>query len=144
MSSPSSSSSSSSLWQISYTKLRFFTRIRRFLHSKTNQKGPKPSDGVNLSDHQPNQVVNVAEEEEDGSVCLLQKAVKKLHFGSPKEKEMAAMEIHKLSKEDFKVKKLMAELGVIPPLVAMAESEVVGRRLNAVNALVELAYGTYT
>lgn len=148
---PPSSPSYSSLCPFSYSrKLRFFTHISQFLHSNTDPKVPKPSSvGVNnISDQQQQQhkqVVDVATEgeREDSSVFMLQRAVKSLHFGGPKEKEMAAMEIQRLAKKNFRDKKLMAELGVIPPLVAMAASEVSGRRLAGVTALVELVGGTY-
>ncbi|KAG8635443.1 hypothetical protein MANES_16G038100v8 [Manihot esculenta] len=82
-------------------------------------------------------------ETEDGSL-VLQRSVKKLHFGSWEEKEMAAMEIVRLAKEDVKTRKLMAELGVIPALVELVASEVIARRRVAVKALIELANGTYT
>ncbi|XP_043808496.1 U-box domain-containing protein 7 isoform X2 [Manihot esculenta] len=82
-------------------------------------------------------------DDEDGSL-LLQRSVKKLHFGSWEEKEMAAMEIGRLAKGDVKTRKLMAELGVIPALVELVDSEVTARRQVAVKALIELANGTYT
>ncbi|OAY26315.1 U-box domain-containing protein 7 [Manihot esculenta] len=140
MSEPSSSSSSS-VWLASYTNLQFFTRIRRFLQSKAAQKNNKPRTKVSID----NKEVRVAMggETEDGSL-VLQRSVKKLHFGSWEEKEMAAMEIVRLAKEDVKTRKLMAELGVIPALVELVASEVIARRRVAVKALIELANGTYT
>ncbi|XP_030481250.1 U-box domain-containing protein 1 [Cannabis sativa] len=77
-------------------------------------------------------------------VAGLQRAVKRLHFGSWVEKEMAALEIGSLAKQDVKVRKLVAELGVIPVLVSMAASDVVSRRRAALAALLQLANGTYT
>ncbi|KAF5943887.1 hypothetical protein HYC85_017964 [Camellia sinensis] len=82
------------------------------------------------------------DEEEDGLV-VLQRSVKRLHFGRWEEKEVAAKEIRRLAKEDLKMKKSLAELGVVPPLVAMVGEEVGGRRRLAVQALIELANGTY-
>ncbi|XP_022724126.1 U-box domain-containing protein 7-like isoform X2 [Durio zibethinus] len=79
----------------------------------------------------------------DGSV-VLQKSVKRLHFGSWEEKEMAAKVIEKLAKEDVKARKVMAELGVIHMLVSMVATEVVRRRRAAIKALIELANGTFT
>lgn len=79
-----------------------------------------------------------------GLMVALQTSVKKLHFGSWEEKEAAAEEIRRLAEEDLKRRKTMAELGVIPPLVAMAGSDVVARRILAVRALVELANGSFT
>ncbi|EEF39864.1 ubiquitin-protein ligase, putative [Ricinus communis] len=149
--SSSSSSSSSNVWLASYTKLQFFTRIRRFLQSKTSQKN-KPRtkiliDNNNNSGYYNKEVQQVAtdigEGDEDDSV-VLQRSVKKLHFGNCEDKEMAATEIGRLAKEDVKARKLMAELGVIPVLVEMVSSEVPSRRRVAVKALIELANGTYT
>lgn len=78
----------------------------------------------------------------DGWVVGLHRSVKRLHFGSWEEKEAAAEEIQKLAREDLKRRKTMAEVGVIPPLVAMMGSEVVARRRVAVRALIELANGS--
>ncbi|MBA0774963.1 hypothetical protein Gotri_010130 [Gossypium trilobum] len=149
--STTSSSSSSSIWLLSCRKLKFFTRIRRFLHSKAARKqyGSSASDHsnklriVNNTDEEEDLVVEKTESELDGSMAL-QKSVKRLHFGSWEEKEMAAKAIEKLAKEDVKVRKLMAELGVIHMLVSMVDTEVVGRRLAAIKALIELADGTFT
>lgn len=143
--------SSSSIWLLSCRKLKFFTRIRRFLHSKAARKqyGSSASDHsnklriVNNTDEEEDLVVEKTESELDGSMAL-QKSVKRLHFGSWEEKEMAAKAIEKLAKEDVKVRKLMAELGVIHMLVSMVDTEVVGRRLAAIKALIELADGTFT
>ncbi|MBA0595120.1 U-box domain-containing protein 7 [Gossypium raimondii] len=146
-----STTSSSSIWLLSCRKLKFFTRIRRFLHSKAARKqyGSSASDHsnklriVNNTDEEEDLVVEKTESELDGSMAL-QKSVKRLHFGSWEEKEMAAKAIEKLAKEDVKVRKLMAELGVIHMLVSMVDTEVVGRRLAAIKALIELADGTFT
>ncbi|XP_052884021.1 U-box domain-containing protein 7-like isoform X1 [Gossypium arboreum] len=132
-------------------KLKFFTRIRRFLQSKAARKqyGSSASDHsnklriVNNTDEEEDLVVEKTESELDGSMAL-QKSVKRLHFGSWEEKEMAAKAIEKLAQEDVKVRKLMAELGVIHMLVSMVDTEVVGRRLAAIKALIELADGTFT
>lgn len=135
--------SSATLWFASYTKLQFFTRIRRFLQSKAAQKN-KPRAKVLLMDNKEVEIeVAMDGDDEDGSL-LLQRSVKKLHFGSWEEKEMAAMEIGRLAKGDVKTRKLMAELGVIPALVELVDSEVTARRQVAVKALIELANGTYT
>ncbi|KAJ1396441.1 Armadillo-type fold [Sesbania bispinosa] len=76
-------------------------------------------------------------------VILLQSCVKRLHFGSWEEKEVAAKEIDMLAKEDVKARKLMTELGVVPVLVSMAASDVASRRLVGVKALNQLANGTF-
>ncbi|KAI9198764.1 hypothetical protein LWI28_021769 [Acer negundo] len=153
MSSSSSSLSSSSVWLLSYIKLRFFSRIRRFLQSKTARKRCTESKtGINqqqleeTEQQEEEEVIKIMEKqsEVDGDCVVLQKSVKRLHFGSWEEKEMAAMEIQRLAKQDVKFKKLMAELGVIHMLVSMVANEVVGRRRTAVKALIELANGTYT
>ncbi|KAF2303041.1 hypothetical protein GH714_012838 [Hevea brasiliensis] len=121
-------------------KLQFFTRIRRFLQSKTAQKN-KPRTKVSIDNKEVG--VDMEGGTEDDSM-VLQRSVKKLHFGSWEEKEMAAMEILRLAKEDVKTRKLMAELGVIPALVDLVASEVAARRQVAVKALIELANGTST
>lgn len=80
----------------------------------------------------------------DGWMVALRSSVKGLHFGSWEEKDAAAKEITKLAEEDPMRRKTMAELGVIPPLVAMVGSEVVARRRLAVRALIELTNGSFT
>ncbi|KAK2642408.1 hypothetical protein Ddye_024171 [Dipteronia dyeriana] len=151
ISSSSSSLSSSSVWLFSYIKLRFFSRIRRFLQSKTARKRCTESKtGTNQQQleetEEEEEIIKIMEKqsEVDDDCVVLQKSVKRLHFGSWEEKEMAAMEIQRLAKQDVKIKKLMAELGVIHMLVSMMATGVVGRRRTAVKALIELANGTYT
>ncbi|GKU92326.1 hypothetical protein SLEP1_g6069 [Rubroshorea leprosula] len=134
-------------------KLQFFSRVRRFLQSKAARKRCGAS-----SDHlEKSRTMNVIDKEaeategdpegdrpqEDDSV-VLQKSVKRLHFGSWEEKEKAAKEIERLAREDVKSRKLMAELGVIQMLVSMAASDVSGRQQAALKALIELANGTFT
>ncbi|CAL5346171.1 unnamed protein product [Camellia sinensis] len=136
---------------LSYKKLRFLARIRRLLQLKADTKRYQPSDRPRVFDidsHQ-NMEERESDEGEDGLV-VLQRSVKKLHFGRWEEKEMAAVEIGRLAKEDLKMRKSLAEeLGVVPPLVAMvgaAAADGAGwrRRRVAVQALIELANGTYT
>lgn len=136
-SSSSASASASASWFFPYPKLRFFTRIRRFLRSKSFSKRSSPS--ARFEDETV--IQGMGEEEES---LGLQRSVKRLHFGSWEEKEVAAMEIRRLAQEDVKTRKSLAELGVVPPLVAMVVSPVVGRRRLAVQTLIELANGTYT
>ncbi|WOG89758.1 hypothetical protein DCAR_0208997 [Daucus carota subsp. sativus] len=131
-----------SAWHLAFTKLRFFTRIRRFLQLKSPIKRHEPSD---LSIDKA-KVADASDQEEnkEEEMAVLQRSVKRLHFGSCEEKEMAARDITRLAAEGLNWRKFMAELGVIPPLVAMAGSEVVARRRLAVQALIELSNGTYT
>ena len=82
-------------------------------------------------------------ESTEDELVIMQRSVKRLHFGSWQEKAAAAEEIRRLSKEDLNLRKSVAELGVVPPLVAMVGSEVGGRRRVAVQALIELANGSY-
>lgn len=134
-----------------YIKLRFFTKLKRFLQIKAKSKEP--------SDHQPtkdSEIFIVIEEkgimgkesDKDNGWMSLQKSVKKLHFGNCDEKEVAVKEIIELAKEDLKRRKFMAELGVIPPLVAMvvggSDQAVLRRQRLAVQALTELANGSFT
>ncbi|KAK1368782.1 U-box domain-containing protein 7 [Heracleum sosnowskyi] len=132
-----------STWHSAITKLRFFTRIRRFLNPKSSMKLHEPSDPSNIKEKVAN-MNDQEEEEKEQEMVVLQTAVKNLHFGSCEEIEMAARDIKKLAAEGLSRRKFMAELGVIPPLVAMAGSEVVARQRLAVQALIELANGTYT
>ncbi|KAA8519677.1 hypothetical protein F0562_013878 [Nyssa sinensis] len=138
--------SASSPWFIAYTKLRFFTRIRRFLKLKTSSKRFGTSDRFDrpriIDTDKEDQ--DMDRESEDAGSVVLQTSVKRLHFGSCEEKEVAAKEIKRLAKEDLKMRKSLAELGVVPTLVAMVGSEVVDRRSLAVQALIELASGSYT
>lgn len=126
----------------------FFTRIRRFLQSKAARKRYCASSdysnklSINNSTDKEEEVME-EESELEGSV-VLQKSVKRLHFGSWEEKEVAAKAIEKLAKEDVKARKVMAELGVIHMLVSMVATEMVGRRRAAIKALIELANGTST
>ena len=166
-SSSSSSSLSSPIWLYSYIKIQFFNRIRRFIRSRAGRKRYASSSDwlvTSKSTITSSTVRDVAEDDVVVEVAVqvmerelgggggggsddmagLQSAVKRLHFGSWEEKEKAAKEIEKLAKEDVKVRKLVAELGVIPVLVTMAASELVSRRRAAVTALTELANGTYT
>ncbi|KAE8659674.1 hypothetical protein F3Y22_tig00116962pilonHSYRG00860 [Hibiscus syriacus] len=146
------SSTSHSIWLLSCMKLKFFTRIRRFLQSKAARKlcVSSSSDHSNESIIKSNRneeedrvIIEKTESELDGSAAL-RKSIMRLHFGSWEEKEMAAKAIEKLAKEDVKARKLMAELGVIQMLVSMLATEVTGRCLAAIKALIELADGTFT
>ncbi|XP_022898745.1 U-box domain-containing protein 7-like [Olea europaea var. sylvestris] len=130
-------------WFFSYTKLRFFSRMRQFLHLKAAKKHNKLLEKVEKPvDTDIHTEANMREESD--WVVILQRSVKSLHFGSWEEKEVAAEEIKKLAKEDLPRRKTMAELGVIPPLVAMVGSEVVARQRLAVQTLIELANGSFT
>lgn len=150
MSSPSSSSSPQTpIWVYSYVKLRFFNRIRRFLRSKTPKKPyvSPTDDSVTTSPKitvGSNEVIQTADGNWDGGdAAALQRTVKKLHFGSWEEKEIAAKVIEKMSKQDVKIKKLMVELRVVPALVSMVASDAVGRPELAVKPLLELAKGSF-
>ncbi|KAE9599248.1 hypothetical protein Lalb_Chr15g0089491 [Lupinus albus] len=152
-SSSSSSSSSSSIWVLSNIKLKFFARIRRFLHSKAARKRCcDPSDHFDKEKSildprnkvENVETVKVMKKNEEESEIVLQRSVKKLHFGSYEEKEVAAKEIASLAKEDVKVRKLITELGVVPVLVSMAVSDVASRRRSGLMALIHLAHETYT
>ncbi|KAG6691260.1 protein spotted leaf 11-like [Carya illinoinensis] len=148
---PDSSSSSpppcSPIWLLPRKKLHFFARIRRFLRLKAARKRCGSSGEFNLASAKGvnnEVVVQALEMESEDESAVLQRSVKKLHFGSWLEKEMAAKEIERLAREDGKIRKFLAQLGVIPVLVAMAASEVAAQRRVAVTALIELANGSYT
>ncbi|XP_074359121.1 U-box domain-containing protein 45-like [Apium graveolens] len=124
----------------SHKKLKFFAKIRRFMQPRSSEKQLKLSDQEPIKENKSQILVKVVEE---GGCGVLQRSVKRLHFGNFEEKEVAAKDIIRVAREDLSRRKLMAELGVIPPLVAMVGSEVVTRRSLAVRALAELANGTY-
>ncbi|XP_023542203.1 U-box domain-containing protein 7-like [Cucurbita pepo subsp. pepo] len=122
----------------SYVKVRFVRRVRRFLRSKSSRKRFRTS-----SD--PSDVSSPGVRQRDESfireydrASVLQRTVKSLHFGDGEEKERAAKEIERLIKESVKIRKLMVDLGVVPALVAMADSDQL-----AVRALIELANGSF-
>ncbi|GMH05503.1 hypothetical protein Nepgr_007343 [Nepenthes gracilis] len=77
-------------------------------------------------------------------MAVLQTAVKELHFGRWREREKAARDIMRLARHDGKLRKILAELGVIPPLVSMVVSPVTSSRRLAIQALIELANGTFS
>ncbi|KAG6778856.1 hypothetical protein POTOM_015205 [Populus tomentosa] len=142
---PSPSPPSSSIFALSYLKLQFFARVRRFLQTKRAQKSLKTRTKPMVIKEEQATITTVDRQSSDidDDSVVLQRSVKRLHFGSWEEKEMAALEIEKLAREDAKMRNLMAELGVIPALVGMVASEVAGRQRVAVNALIELANGSY-
>ncbi|KAG8385452.1 hypothetical protein BUALT_Bualt03G0046800 [Buddleja alternifolia] len=139
-------------WFFTYTKLKFFSRMRRLLRLKAPKKQEeKPIDTDNIIDTYKEAKADMGmpgklegRDDDDGWVVALQRSVKMLHFGSWEEKEAAAEEIKRLAEVDLRRRKMMAELGVIPPLVAMIGSEVAARQRLAVRALTELANGSFT
>ncbi|XP_042488788.1 U-box domain-containing protein 7 [Macadamia integrifolia] len=144
--------SDSTPWFYSYpTKLRFFARIRRFLQLKTAGKRSRSSDSFNNAGAEKEEKKegpkimgiedSIGTEEE---LVVLQRSVKQLHFGSLEDKDAAIKEIKRLAGEDLKTRKSIAGLGVIPSLVSLLDSDVLARRLLAIQALIELANGTYT
>eukprot|EP00258_Populus_trichocarpa_P009859 XP_002316829.2 U-box domain-containing protein 7 [Populus trichocarpa] len=136
---------SPSIWALSHMKLRFFARVRRFLQTKTIQRNIKSRNKAMVSkEEQVTTADKRSGDDDDDDSVVLQRSVKRLHFGGLEEKEMAAIEIERLAREDVKMRKMMAELGVIPALVGMVASELAGRRRVAIKALIELANGTYT
>ncbi|KAL3851379.1 hypothetical protein ACJIZ3_013261 [Penstemon smallii] len=156
---PKTSTDSLSNWLFAYSKLRFFTRMRRLFRLKAAKKlDEKPVETVEAKIETEDIAKKIETEDmgkkiegHDGKFCSevnwvvdLQKSVKRLHFGNWEEKEAAAMEIKKLAEENLKRRKTMAELGVIPPLVDMVGSKTVARQRLAVGALIELANGTFT
>ncbi|OVA09197.1 hypothetical protein BVC80_659g19 [Macleaya cordata] len=140
---------SSSNWFFSYsTKLLFFARIRRFIQIKTASKCYESSEHFEkaeteiIMDHE--REIMIEQEGSSSSSIVLQRSVKQLHFGSWEEKEIATKEITRLAKEDLKTRKSLAKLGVIQSLMSMLDSEISDRRRLAIQALIELANGTFT
>lgn len=149
--STSSSSSHSSNWPI-MKKLKFFIRFKKprkelaqFPSNKNQNLINMESETKETEETGENEMQGRSEIKEVGVV--LQKAVKELLFGRWEERERAAAEIKRLAAEGGggkMMKKTLAELGVIPPLVEMVGSAVVSRRRLAVQALLQLSDGTFT
>uniref|UniRef100_A0A0E0A339 U-box domain-containing protein n=1 Tax=Oryza glumipatula TaxID=40148 RepID=A0A0E0A339_9ORYZ len=73
-------------------------------------------------------------------------AVKRLSFGTAEERAEAAGEVGRLARSDEGRKRLLPELGVVPPLVSMladARGGGAGARMAAAGALLELARGAH-
>ncbi|KAI9085509.1 hypothetical protein K1719_032576 [Acacia pycnantha] len=156
-------------WTVSSINFQFFNRIKRFLQSKSSRKRNHGPDQFHLSKSKSERIEKKNEkaevekpetikvvqkqsksieerEKEDEECCeiLLQRSVKKLHFGDWEEKEIAAKEIETMAKRDVKARKLFMELGVVPVLVSMVASDVSSHRSSAVTALIQLADGSFT
>ncbi|XP_077229198.1 ARM repeat superfamily protein [Tasmannia lanceolata] len=128
-----------------YQELRFFARIRRFLQIKTSRKKYVSSERFEKENREEENDRGVEMAKGIAESCfVLQRSVKQLHFGGWDEKEIAAKEISRLAREDLRTRKSLATLGVIPTLVSMLDSEVSDHKKSAVQALIELANGTYT
>ncbi|KAG7019585.1 U-box domain-containing protein 6, partial [Cucurbita argyrosperma subsp. argyrosperma] len=113
-----------SLFPHSYIKILFLTRVRQFLRSKSSRKRFRsPSDPSEISRPEIREREESYIRQYDPASSVLQRTVKSLHFGDGEEKQRAAKEIERLIKESAKVRKLMVDLGVIPALVAMADSD---------------------
>lgn len=89
-------------------------------------------------------------QEQNGAIDMMaiQRSAKRLNFGSYEEKEMAAKEIKRLAMaDDGCVKRTMAELGIVQSLVSMLmdsrDGDGLSGRVSAVEALIELAKGTF-
>ncbi|GJY70735.1 U-box domain-containing protein 7-like protein [Tanacetum coccineum] len=139
-------SSTSSSWYQVYVKLKFFTKIRRFVHKRRGQVSGQSNDvqtiDIAVDKGKTSESINHGDDDDNG---IMQKSVKRLHFGSKEEKAIAAIEIKRLARDDLKRRKLMADLGVIQPLVAMIGSDyIAAHRRLAIQALLELANGTCT
>lgn len=144
--------SSSSAWSRVSMKLKFFTRIKRFVNKTATATATKRCDQPDSGEERPVDLIGDQEEKSTESINhddddngVLQRSVKRLHFGSREEKAAAAREIKRLAGDDLRRRKMMADLGVIRPLVNMVGSEyTAAHRRLAVQALLELANGTCT
>ncbi|CAL5096352.1 unnamed protein product [Urochloa decumbens] len=85
----------------------------------------------------------VGEAEGGPAAASMRAAVRRLSFGAAEEKREAAGEVAALARSDERRKRLLPELGVVPPLVAMLADARGGARLAAAGALMELARGTH-
>ncbi|KAF0927003.1 hypothetical protein E2562_029229 [Oryza meyeriana var. granulata] len=84
---------------------------------------------------------------EDAAAAVgMRAAVKRLNFGTAEERAEAAAEVGRLAQSDERRKRLLPELGVVPPLVSMLADDVEGSpgaRAAAAGALLELARGAH-
>ncbi|KAL5202632.1 hypothetical protein ABZP36_013584 [Zizania latifolia] len=84
--------------------------------------------------------------EGDVASAAMRTAVKRLSFGTAEEKAEAAAEVGRLARSDERRKRLLPELGVVPPLVSMladVKGGGPGARMAAAGALLELARGAH-
>ncbi|KAJ6799540.1 uncharacterized protein M6B38_207145 [Iris pallida] len=89
--------------------------------------------------------MKAAEDGDPNDAVAMKRSVKAINFGGREEKGKAAAEIKRLARGDGRTRRLLAELGVVPPLVAMladSKDQLLCRRL-AIDALLELASGTF-
>ncbi|WVZ99668.1 hypothetical protein U9M48_044931 [Paspalum notatum var. saurae] len=79
------------------------------------------------------------------AAATVRAAVRRLSFGAPEERREAAGDVAALARSDERTKRLLPELGVVPPLVAMLADARGGEgaRQAAAGALLELARGTH-
>lgn len=83
---------------------------------------------------------------DDDAAASMRAAVRRLSFGAAaEERRDAAGEVARLARADERTKRLLPELGVVPPLLDMlVEADAgAGARLAAAGALLELARGTH-
>ncbi|CAO2823540.1 unnamed protein product [Amaranthus hypochondriacus] len=83
-------------------------------------------------------------EGDNNEKMILQRAVKQILFGKWEEKENGVREIKRLASEDVKITKSLAELGVIPPLVSMLDSDAFFRRHLVVQVLTQFSDASFT
>lgn len=136
-----------------FVPLRVAARIFDFLASPcsslttNSEKSPAAPAPTVLSPVMAESAGLPAAEAEDGvvEVAAMQKAVKQLHFGEREEIKVAAVaEIKKLAAGDPGRKRLLATLGVIPPLVSMlVELQDDQHRQLVVETLIVLAHGSF-
>lgn len=79
------------------------------------------------------------------AAATVRAAVRRLSFGGAEERRAAAGDVARLARSDERRKRLLPELGVVPPLVDMLADARggTGARLAAAGALLELARGAH-
>uniref|UniRef100_A0A0D9WK06 Armadillo repeat-containing domain-containing protein n=1 Tax=Leersia perrieri TaxID=77586 RepID=A0A0D9WK06_9ORYZ len=88
----------------------------------------------------------MGEARDDEAARMMRAAVKRLSFGTAEEERAeAAAEVRRLARSDERTKRLLPELGVVPPLVSMLADvkNFPGARITAAGALLELARGAH-
>ncbi|KAJ3695210.1 hypothetical protein LUZ60_000587 [Juncus effusus] len=109
-----------------------------------------PSSLNNKANPHPSQTKPIMDQKQSNQESLdmnpIKRSAKRLNFGSYEEKTEAVKEIKRLAMEDARVKRLLAEMGIVSSLVCMlsvAENQSNEDLFMVVEALIELAKGTF-
>lgn len=110
-------------------------------HLRAHAPAPpsRPASAAHLTGGEPGIMGAAADD-----AASVRAAVMRLSFGAAaEERRDAAGEVARLARADERTKRLLPELGVLPPLLDMLGGAGLGARLAAAGALLELARGTH-